>query len=181
MSTNEGQIGCSAREFQRLRRLANDALAQLHDEQWFVEPYPDGNSVAIIVKHMSGNMLSRWRDFLTTDGEKPDRDRDTEFVISSTDTRASLQLRLQRGWECLFQALGSLTDADLGRTVRIRGEEHTVLQAIHRQLTHYAYHIGQIVSCARGLVGPEWKTLSIAKNRSREFRDAPNPYLEGSG
>ncbi len=127
--------------------------------------------MAVIVKHMSGNMLSRWRDFLTTDGEKPDRDRDTEFVVSSTDTRASLQARLERGWECLFHALGALTDADLGRTVRIRGEEHTVLQAIHRQLTHYAYHIGQIVSGVRGLVGPEWKTLSIAKNRSREFRE----------
>jgi hypothetical protein len=173
----EGFLACATREFRGIQRLGNAALAQLRDEQWFVDPYSDGNCVGVIVKHLSGNMRSRWRDFLTADGEKQDRDRDSEFVISAADTSATLRTGWEEGWEYLFRALDALTEADLGRPVRIRGEEHTVLQAIQRQLTHYAYHVGQIVFCARGLVGPEWKTLSVARNRSRDLLTAPKPYL----
>ncbi len=111
----EGLLTGAIREFRGIQRLGNAALEQLRDEQWFVEPYPEGNCVAVIVKHLSGNMRSRWRDFLTTGGEKPDRERDTEFVISAGDTATSLRIRWEDGWGCLFDTLGTLTDADLGR------------------------------------------------------------------
>src|SRR5262245_23510631 len=144
-------------------------MAQVADADLFRAPDPESNSIALVVKHIAGNMRSRWTDFLTTDGEKPDRDRDTEFEVGAADTARSLRERWEQGWKLLFDALAGLTPADLTRTVPIRGEPHTVLQAIQRQLTHYAYHVGQIVYVARHWAGPGWKSLSIPKGKSREF------------
>ena len=164
-------------ELRRLRQLADASLSQLDDSE-FVPAPNDGNSAAVLMKHMSGNMLSRWHDFLTTDGEKPDRDRDSEFVITDADSRQTLARRWEKGWECLFAALGSLGDADLTRTVSIRGEPHTVLQAINRELVHYAYHTGQLVFLAKGLRGSRWQTLSVPKGQSEAFNEAPRRYLD---
>jgi hypothetical protein len=166
------------REFRRLESLGNAAMAQLDDRAFFRTLGDEENSVAIIVKHMAGNMRSRWRDFLTTDGEKPDRDRDTEFVITDEDTRPGLIRRWEAGWTQLFDAMDPLGDPDLTRIVVIRGEAHTVLQAINRQLSHYAYHTGQIVLLARHLVGPGWQTPSVARGGSRAFNSSPTPYLD---
>jgi hypothetical protein len=130
------------------------------------------------MKHMSGNMLSRWRDFLTTDGEKPDRNRDSEFIITDFDTRQALAERWVKGWQCLFDALEPLQDEDMSRTVHIRGEAHSVLQAINRQLTHYAYHTGQIVFLAKRLTGARWRTLSVPKGQSQAYNEAPLKYLD---
>jgi hypothetical protein len=125
------------------------------------------------MKHIAGNMFSRWTDFLTTDGEKPDRNRDAEFVIEPQTTRADVIAYWEKGWQCLFAALEPLQDADFERTVLIRGELHTIVQAINRQLTHYSYHIGQIVFLAKHFRSTEWNSLSIPRNRSAEF----NRYL----
>ncbi|GJM44835.1 MAG: hypothetical protein DHS20C21_16770 [Gemmatimonadota bacterium] len=176
----ESLLEITRREFRQLRTLADAAIAQLDDEEFF-RATPGSNSVAVIVKHVAGNQLSRWRDFLTTDGEKPDRDRDTEFELGPGDTRGSLTRRWEAGWECLFTALEELADEDGTRVVRIRGEPHTVWQAIHRQLSHYAYHVGQIVYVAKGWRGERWQGRSIAKGESRAFNAAPQAYLdEGS-
>jgi len=156
-------------EFRKYKTFAEKALAQVSDEEWIRTVDPESNSLALIVKHLTGNMRSRWTDFLTADGEKPDRNRDTEFERSETDTRDALMARWESGWRLLFAALEPLTDDDLQRTVAIRGEPHTVLQAINRQLTHYASHIGQIVFLAKHLAGPRWKTLSIPRGQSRQF------------
>jgi hypothetical protein len=121
------------------------------------------------MKHISGNMRSRWTNFLTTDGEKPDRDRDSEFEQSDADTREAVLTRWESGWRLLFEALDPLTEDDLQKTVTIRGEPHTVLQAINRQLTHYASHVGQIVFLAKHLAGPRWQSLSIPRGKSRQF------------
>ena len=165
-------------EFRRLKQLADATLSQLDDLEVF-DPAPnEGNSTAVLVKHLSGNMLSRWRDFLTTDGEKPNRDRDSEFVITDADNRQALESRWEKGWECLFAALGALRDADLARTVLIRGEPHSVLQAIHRQLAHYAYHTGQLVLLAKGLRASSWQTLSVPKGQSQVFTEDPKRYLD---
>lgn len=120
------------------------------------------------MKHMAGNMRSRWTDFLTTDGEKPDRERDREFVREPGDTRASIVARWEQGWQCLFQALSSLEPEDLGRTVRVRGEAHSVLEAIQRQTTHYAAHVGQIVLLAKHSAGARWQSLSIPRGKSSD-------------
>ena len=165
-------------ELRRLKQLADASLSQLDDSEVFVPAPNDGNSAAVLMKHMSGNMLSRWHDFLTTDGEKPDRDRDSEFVITDADSRQTLARRWEKGWECLFAALGSLGDADLARTVSIRGEPHTVLQAINRELVHYAYHTGQLVFLAKGLRGSRWQTLSVPKGQSEAYNEAPRRYLD---
>jgi hypothetical protein len=124
--------------------------------------------MAQIVKHLAGNMRSRWTEFLTTDGEKPERDRDQEFLSAPT-TREALMEMWEGGWRCLCSALEPLTDADLSRTIAIRGEAHSVMQAINRQLTHYPYHIGQMVLLAKHFQGGTWKSLSVPKNRSAEF------------
>jgi len=151
------------------KKLAEKALAQLKDEEFFITLDEEGNSVAIIMKHMAGNMFSRWTDFLTTDGEKTNRNRDMEFVIESNTSKDALLDYWQRGWQCVFAALEPLSGEDLGRRVFIRGEEHTVIQAINRQLMHYANHIGQIVFLAKHFRAREWKSLSIPRNRSVEF------------
>jgi len=155
------------------KKLAEKALDQLSEEEFFITLDEEGNSVAVIMKHMTGNMFSRWTDFLTTDGEKPNRNRDMEFVIERKTSKTDLIDFWQRGWQCVFDALEPLHADDLGKKVMIRGEEHTVIQAINRQLMHYANHIGQIVFLAKHFRSAEWKSLSIPRNRSAEF----NAYL----
>jgi Protein of unknown function (DUF1572) len=155
------------------KKLADKALDQLNDEEFFITLDEEGNSVAVIMKHMAGNMFSRWTDFLTSDGEKPNRNRDMEFVIVPDTSNDAVLDYWQRGWQCVFDALEPLTADDLGKTVMIRGEAHTVIQAINRQLMHYANHIGQIVFLAKHFRSAEWKSLSIPRNRSVEF----NAYL----
>jgi hypothetical protein len=155
------------------KKLAEKAIAQLKDEEFFVTLDEEANSVAVIMKHIAGNAISRWTDFLTSDGEKPDRNRDMEFVIESKTTKDDLLAYWERGWKCVFDAIEPLTPADFEKTVLIRGEKHTIAQAINRQLMHYAYHIGQIVFLAKHFRSAEWTSLSIPRNRSADF----NAYL----
>jgi uncharacterized damage-inducible protein DinB len=154
--------------FRNYKRLAERALEQVGDEQFFAQIDEESNSLAVIVKHIAGNQHSRWRDFLTADGEKASRDRDSEFQIID-ETRETLMEYWESGWQTLFNALEPLTPEDLEKTVKIRGEPHTVVEAINRQLTHYSYHIGQIVFLAKHLKANDWKTLSVPRNRSAEF------------
>ncbi|HET6207870.1 MAG TPA: DUF1572 domain-containing protein [Terracidiphilus sp.] len=150
------------------KKLAERAMEQVADEHLFTALDAEANSIAIIVKHMTGNMRSRWTDFLTTDGEKPSRNRDGEFV-DPPPTREALMADWDSGWACVFAALESLTDQDLARTVTIRGEAHSVMQAINRQLAHYPHHIGQIVLLAKHFGCDHWQSLSVPRNRSAEF------------
>lgn len=154
--------------FRYYKKLADGAMEQMSDQDLFALLDDEANSIAIIVKHMAGNMRSRWTDFLTTDGEKPNRERDTEFVDPPT-TRAELMALWESGWACLFGALEPLTDADMERTVTIRGEAHSVMQAVNRQVAHYSYHVGQIVLLAKHYAGERWQSLSVPKNKSAEF------------
>jgi Protein of unknown function (DUF1572) len=150
-------------QLRKLKAQADKAMAQVDDPQFFAVIDSDANSIAIIVKHVSGNMRSRWTDFLTSDGEKPDRDRDTEFERGSADTREAILARWETAWELLFKTIAALGPDDLGRTVTIRTEPHTVVQAINRQTSHYSAHVGQIVLLAKHFAGTNWQTLSIAK------------------
>ncbi len=143
-------------------------MAQVTDEQLCATLDPEMNSIAVIVKHMAGNMRSRWTDFLTTDGEKPDRNRDMEFCDGPPD-RPALMRVWDEGWATVFGALEPLTEADLARTITIRGEAHSVMQAINRQLAHYPYHCGQIVFLAKHLQSAKWRSLSVPRNGSQEF------------
>jgi uncharacterized damage-inducible protein DinB len=154
--------------FHYYQKLAEGAMDQVSDEQLFSALDEEMNSIAIVVKHMAGNMRSRWTDFLNTDGEKPDRNRDSEFVAPPA-TRQDLMQLWNEGWALVFQALEPLTDSDLQRQVTIRGEPHSVMQAINRQIAHYAYHCGQIVFLAKQFKGSHWKSLSVPRNRSAEF------------
>jgi hypothetical protein len=151
------------------KKLAEKAIAQIKDEELFVKLDEESNSVAVIMKHMAGNMFSRWTDFLTSDGEKPDRNRDMEFVIEPKTTKDEVIEYWERGWKCLFDALDPLRPEDFEKKVMIRGEEHTIVQAINRQLMHYAYHVGQIVFLAKHFRSAEWKSLSIPRNKSAEL------------
>ena len=157
--------------FRYYKKLAEDAMAQVADDQLTVVLDGEMNSIALVVKHMAGNMRSRWRDFLTSDGEKPDRNRDSEFVEPPA-TREELRALWEGGWKHVFDALEPLTDADLGRTVTIRNEPHSVMQAINRQIALYAYHCGQIVMLAKHLSGEKWKSLTVPKNKSADFNRA---------
>lgn len=154
--------------FRQYKKLGDRAMEQVADEQLFKAIDPEANSIAIVVKHMAGNMRSRWTDFLTSDGEKPTRNRDSEFVDPAT-TREALLADWEDGWRCLFSALEPLTDDDLDRTVTIRGEAHSVMQAINRQVAHYSYHVGQIVFLAKHLACDRWQSLSVPRNQSAEF------------
>ena len=156
-------------EFRRLRKSAEKSIAQMDDAQFFQKLDAEANNVALIVKHIAGNLHSRWDNFLNVDGEKPDRDRDGEFEIRPGDTRARLMERWERGWEILFRELTPLKSEDLMRTVLIRSEPYTVVRAINRQLTHYGEHVGQIVFLAKHLKGAQWQTLSIPRGKSEEF------------
>ncbi len=158
------------RTFGNYKRLAERAIEQLTDEEFFRRIDPEANSIAVLVKHIAGNLHSRWRDFLTTDGEKPDRHRDTEFELID-ETREGLMQFWETGWQTLFDNIGPLTVEDFARTVTIRGEPHAVPEAINRQLAHYASHIGQIVLLAKHYRSTEWKTLSVPRNRSAEFNE----------
>jgi hypothetical protein len=152
------------------KRLADDAIAQLTDEQFFTAPDAESNSVAVIVKHMAGNMRSRFTDFLTSDGEKPDRNRDREFVVHNDAKREEVLSSWEQNWQLVFEMLNSLHPDDLVRTVTIRGEPHSVLQAINRQVAHYAYHVGQIVYLAKHWKGADWKSLSVPKGHSEQYK-----------
>ena len=154
--------------FRNYKKLAERAIEQVSDEEFFATIDEEANSIALIVKHIAGNLRSRWTDFLTTDGEKPDRNRDTEFEVIE-DTRESLTKYWEDGWQILFDAIEPLSEEDFSKAVTIRGQPHSIVEAINRQLTHYSYHIGQIVLLAKHFRSSEWKTLSIAKNRSAEF------------
>ena len=151
------------------KKLADKAIAQLKDEEFFVTLDKESNSIAVIMKHMAGNMFSRWTDFLNSDGEKPNRNRDMEFVIEPETTKDDVIDYWERGWKCVFEALEPLHPEDLEKTVKIRGEEHTIVEAINRQMMHYSYHVGQIVFLAKHFRSTEWTSLSIPRNRSAEF------------
>ena len=155
-------------QLRKLKVLADKAIAQIDEPQFFALIDPEANSIAVIVKHIAGNMASRWSDFLTTDGEKPSRDRDSEFE-QADDSYASLMARWEAGWTLTLEAIGALTPTDLGATVPIRGEPHTVVQAINRQVSHYSMHVGQIVMLAKHFAGGSWQSLSIPRGKSREF------------
>jgi len=156
--------------FRYYKNLAERAMAQCPEEGLSATLDAESNSIAIVVKHMAGNARSRWTDLLTTDGEKPDRNRDGEFEAPAT-TRAELMAIWEEGWKCVFDALGGLNEADLGRTVTIRGEAHSVMQAINRQVAHYSYHVGQIAFLAKhfAAAGGKWTALTIPRKQSGQF------------
>ena len=154
--------------FRYYKKLAESAMEQVSDQQLFSSLDEEMNSIAIIAKHMAGNMRSRWTDFLTSDGEKPDRDRDMEFAAPPA-TREDLMRSWNEAWGRVFGALEPLSDADLERKITIRGEPHSVMQAINRQIAHYAHHVGQIVFLAKHFKGRDWKSLSVPRNRSADF------------
>ena len=160
--------------FRDYQKLAEGAFRQISDQDFFTTLDEESNSIAVNIKHMAGNMLSRWTDFLTTDGEKPNRERDMEFVILPNTTRNDLLAYWEKGWRCVFDAIEPLNPDDLLRTVLIRGQEHTVMQAINRQIAHYAYHVGQIVYLSKHFKSSDWQSLSVPRNRSADF----NAYLE---
>jgi hypothetical protein len=167
------------RQFRGHKRLAEGAIAQLKDDELFIALDSESNSIAILVKHLAGNMRSRFTDLLTTDGEKPDRDRDQEFEINSATTRSDVMRWWEEGWARVFSTIDALKPEDVMRTVTIRGEPHSVLQAINRQVAHYAQHTGQIVFLAKHLRSSDWKTLSVPRGKSKEFNaSAHNPKYE---
>jgi hypothetical protein len=155
--------------FESIRTLAERAAAQVDDASFFTPLGNDENSIALVMKHMAGNLRSRFSDFLGSDGEKPDRNRDGEFEQAPSDSRDAILARWAEGWRVLFEALDSLVPADLTRTVTIRGEPHTVIQALSRQLVHQSQHAGQVVLLAKHAAGAKWQTLSIARGQSGAF------------
>ena len=160
-------LNSAKRQFMMYKHLGEKAIAQTEDKELYWQANEDSNSIVMIVKHMWGNMLSRWTDFMTTDGEKPWRQRDAEFENEEWN-RENLMLKWQEGWDCLFKALDSITDDDLEKLIYIRNEGHTILEAINRQIAHYSYHVGQIVYISK-LRGKEWHSLSIPRNKSSEY------------
>jgi len=176
---NDQSIGANFLEdalwtFRYYKQLAERAFAQIDDADFFRVIDEESNSIAVNMKHMAGNMISRWTDFLTTDGEKPERNRDLEFVMLPETTKAEMIRYWEKGWQRTFDAIEPLRPEDLMRTITIRGQDHTVVQAINRQIAHYAYHVGQIVYLAKHFKSNEWQSLSVPKNRSSEF----NKFLE---
>jgi uncharacterized damage-inducible protein DinB len=176
----------SFRAFRGYRNLAEGAIAQLGDDELFRQLDAEANSIAVLMQHIAGNMRSRWTDFLTTDGEKPDRHRDREFE-ARTVSRDELMREWNAAWDLMLGAIQALQPADVLREITIRGEQHTVLWAIQRQVTHYAYHVGQIVFLAKHFRGAEWKSLSIPKGQSEQFNqrmaagERPDHPLKGGG
>ena len=154
-------------ELRKLKEQADKAVAQISAEQWFATLDTEANSIALIMKHVAGNMRSRWTDFLTSDGEKPNRNRDSEFESESTDTRESVQAAWEHAWNLTLATISALAPDDLEKTVKVRSQDLTVLQAINRQLTHYAGHVGQIVLLAKHYAGDRWQTLTVPKRKSR--------------
>ena len=168
------------RQLRGHKRMAEAAMSQLDDKSFFATIDPESNSIAVIVKHIAGNARSRFTDFLTSDGEKPDRFRDREFEISTTTSRGEVMRWWEEGWAIVFGTLDSLKPEDVSRTVTIRQEPHTVMQALNRALAHYAQHIGQIVFLSKHLRSSEWKTLSIARGKSEDFKTS-NPGRASRG
>jgi len=168
-------------QLRKIKAMGDRALEQAGEARWFLKPDPDSNNLAILMKHVSGNLRSRWTRFLESDGEKPDRNRDTEFELDPADSPARLRDRWNEGWRILFETLDSLKPGDLERTVPIRGEPHSVLQAINRQVSHYSLHVGQMIFLAKHLVGPAWTSMSIPKGKSKEYEVAKDgrPYTTG--
>ena len=156
------------RTYRNYRALAEAAVAQVTDEQYGRALDADGNSIAVIMQHVSGNLRSRFSNFLTTDGEKPDRDRDAEFESGARQERAAMMARWHAAWDIVLGELDALTPSDLEQTVRIRGEAFAVVEALHRSVTHTAYHVGQVVYLAKHLAGGRWRSLSIPKGMSSE-------------
>jgi Protein of unknown function (DUF1572) len=151
------------------KKMGDDAMAQVDDARFAAALGDEENSIALVAKHMGGNLRSRWTDFLTTDGEKPDRDRDSEFELGDADGRAAVLEGWERGWAVFLGTLDALAPDDLGRTIHIRGEPHTVLHAVERGIAHACYHVGQMVMLAKHFAGPSWRTLSIPRGQSRAF------------
>ncbi len=174
----------SLSQLRKLKELADKALAQIGDDDLFRVLDPESNSLALIMKHMAGNMRSRWTDFLTSDGEKPDRNRDAEFDIDADDSAQAVKAAWEAGWALALGTVASLTPEDLDRTIRIRGEAHTVTQAIYRQITHYAGHTGQIVLLAKHYAGPRWRALTIPRGQSKNVQPStagpPSRTLRGA-
>ncbi len=164
----ENYLQSTRKQFQYYKLLGQKTFEQLHEKDLFWQFNPESNSIAIIVNHLSGNMKSRWTDFLKTDGEKEWRDRDTEFE-DVIQTKAELVEKWEAGWKCLFEALDSVNDGNFDATVYIRNQGHTVVEAFNRQMGHYAYHIGQIVFIGRMIKGKDWESLSVPKGKSGEF------------
>jgi Protein of unknown function (DUF1572) len=167
------------RQFRGYKRLGEGAMSQLKDEELFVTIDPESNSVAILVKHLAGNMKSRFTDFLTSDGEKPNRNRDQEFELTANTHRDDIMRWWEDGWAQVFSTIAGLKPEDLLRTVTIRGEPHTVLQAINRQLAHYSAHVAQIIFLAKHLRSSEWKTLSIPRGKSQDLNATSKKYDRG--
>ena len=180
MSTDSPILSAAIDELQKIKKLADKSIEQLADEQLHATIDPDANSVAVLMRHMAGNMRSRWVDFMTSDGEKPDRLRDREFEDPRQD-RAELIAEWEHGWQCVFDALQPLSDADLQRPVMIRGEALSVYKAISRQVAHYAGHAYQILLLAKHLQGAGWKTLSIPRGQSEEFNRRMLARLKAEG
>jgi uncharacterized damage-inducible protein DinB len=169
------------RQFRGHQRMGERALAQLEEKDFFVTLDPESNSVATLVKHIAGNARSRFTDFLTSDGEKPDRFRDQEFEVSEKTTREEVMRWWEQAWSYVFSALDSLKPDDVLRTVTIRQEPHTVMQALNRSLAHYAQHIGQIVFLAKHLRSGQWQTLSIPRGKSEEYKaGSPKGFSRGT-
>jgi hypothetical protein len=164
--------------FRKQKELAEKAFRQVTDEGFFHKPGEHSNRIAIIIKHVAGNLASRWTEFLTTDGDKPWRDRDAEFIIGPEDTRESLIAAWEKGWSTVLQTLGNLQEVDLLKKVTIRREEHTVVQAIHRSLTHTAYHVGQIVYLSRLLTKEGWQWITIPPGQSKQVKAEGGNYLK---
>ena len=173
-SLGQHYLADALQTFRDYKKLAERAFAQISDEDFFKTLDEESNSIAVNMKHMAGNMISRWTDFLTTDGEKPERDRDIEFVMLPGTSKDEMVAYWEKGWKCVFDAIEPLQSDDLLRTIAIRGQDDTVVQAINRQLAHYAYHTGQIVFLAKHFKSSEWQSLSVPRNKSAEF----NAYLE---
>jgi hypothetical protein len=165
----ENYLQDALRSFQNYKKLAEKSFAQISEEEFFLALDEESNSIATIVKHIAGNLRSRWTDFFTSDGEKPDRSRDSEFVAFERETRDSLLEFWETGWRAALSTIGSLQPADLGKIVKIRGENHTVVEAVNRSIAHTAYHVGQIVFLAKHFRSAEWQTLSIPRNKSGEY------------
>lgn len=156
------------KRFQYYKDIGDKSLAQLSEEQIFWQYNDESNSIAIIIKHIAGNMLSRWTNFLTEDGEKSWRNRDSEFE-NDFKTKEEVLEYWEKGWRCLFEALNQITDENINSTIYIRGEAHLVVDAVFRQLAHYPYHVGQIIYIAKMMKNQDWQTLSIARNKSADF------------
>jgi Protein of unknown function (DUF1572) len=162
-------VNDAVRQFRNLKELAEKALAQIRDDDFFTALDEEDNSIAVVLKHLAGSMRTRWTDFPTRAEGNSDRDRDSEFIINEGDSRKALMERSEAGWQCLFEALESLTAEDIVKTVLIRGQSLSVIEAINRQLTHYAYHVGQIVFLAKHFQSDRWQSLSIPRGQSTEF------------